>query len=107
MQSNNEQTTSTWHHKTEHYLDQSCAHDSNASTSPTVLKLFILVVQHARRKRGPVPRPADKGSPARRLRQSAHPIISTLPLPVISYDEPSPELTGDRPEAEQRPTGEP
>lgn len=49
---------------------------------------------------------ADKGSLAVRLHQSAHPIISTLLLPVISYDEPSPELTGDCPEAAQRPTGE-
>lgn len=39
--------------------------------------------------------------------KSAHPIIFTLLLPVISYDEPSPELTGDCPEAAQRPTGEP
>lgn len=53
------------------------------------------------------PLPTDKGSPALRLCQSAHPIISTLLLPVISYDEPSPELTGDCPEAAQHPTGEP
>lgn len=53
------------------------------------------------------PLPTDKGSPALRPCQSAHPIISTLLLPVISYDEPSPELTGDCPEAAQHPTGEP
>lgn len=53
------------------------------------------------------PSSADKGSPALRLCQSAHPIISTLLLLVISYDEPSPELTGDCPEALQHPTGEP
>lgn len=49
----------------------------------------------------------DKRSPAVRLRQSAHPIISTLLLLVISYDEPSPELTGDCPEAVQHPAEEP
>ena len=54
----------------------------------------------------PTTLPTDNGSPSLRLCQSAHPIISTLLLPVFSYDEPSPELTGDCPEAAQHPTGE-
>lgn len=83
------------------------AQTKTANTSLTVPPPSLFSMEAHLTEARSTPSLTDKGSPALRLCQSAHPITSTLLLPVVSYDEPSPELTGDCPEAARHPTGEP